>query len=103
MEQTEDVAVSRDAVASVFTERNAVVAAFALLAVRSEWKVGVRLHSVDPEWATLLVDIPGIGCVSWHIPLDDVPADVPRWEGEAEEVPTTLKYERLSKYAGLRF
>jgi hypothetical protein len=102
MEKTEDAdaVVSREAVASVFMERNTLAAAFAVLALRSEWAVGVCLHVVDPEWATLVIELPDIGCVSWHVPLDDVPAEVPRWEGDIEDLMTAEKYERLSEYAG---
>jgi hypothetical protein len=88
--------VSREAVQSVYTERNAVVMAFVLFAMTQGWKGGVKFFDEDPMWPVILIDTPKGQC-SWHVPMETVPSTMPLYEGEWDGHTTEEKYQRLTE------
>lgn len=89
---------------AAFTERNAVLAALARMAVKLGWVVGLADHDPaddawDPEWRTILfVEFP-TGQASWHLHDRDVPlfAGLARYDGAWDGHTTEEKYLRLRR------
>jgi hypothetical protein len=79
----------------VYAERNFVVVAFARVAARLGWRVGVLEDPAEPDWPVLLVDTPK-GQVSWHLTRKEADAaGFGRYDGAWDGHSTAEKYDRL--------
>lgn len=78
----------------IYAERNAVVVAFARLAERSGWTVGLLHDAEEPDWPVLVIDTPG-GQVSWHLKSDEA-RGFGQYPGEWDGHTTEEKYARLA-------
>jgi hypothetical protein len=78
----------------VYAERNAVALGFATLAALVGCKVGTVTDPSEPDWPVLMIDTPQ-GQVSWHFKADELPAEIPPYEGEWDGHDTPEKYTRL--------
>lgn len=93
--------MNEDAINSVYTERNAVVVAFARLAASTGIKVAAYPAEDAPGFHVVYIDLP-TGQVSWHIPDDEsellsiLNTDI-QWDGHG----TPEKYHRLHHFAEL--
>jgi hypothetical protein len=80
----------------VYQERNAVVVALARMAQAAGWTVGQRNDPASEGWPVLYIDTPE-GQVSWHLPQDQMPANIPPYNGEWDGHTTDEKYDRLAR------
>jgi hypothetical protein len=78
----------------VYAERNAVVLAFAAMALSAGWRIGQLADEAEPDWPVLMIDTPA-GQVSWHFRAEDMPDLSPPYPGEWDGHETPEKYERL--------
>ena len=82
-----------------YLDRNMAVQAFALLAQKAGYTVGVKEDPKNPEWPILYIDLP-TGQVSWHLPRHEIiplwpymPIYQAEWDGhDTEEKRTRLYY-----------
>lgn len=82
---------------AAYAERNAVVLAFARMAVMWGWRVGVLRDDAEPDWPVLVIDTHS-GQVSWHFKADELPeGEFDPYPGEWDGHTTPEKYARLAR------
>ena len=57
-----------------YFDRNQAAMAFARLAQKMGWTVGLGRDPQDPDWPVLFVDTPH-GQLSWHLPAGEIVSD----------------------------
>jgi hypothetical protein len=92
-------AMSGGSLDAIYAERNAVILAFAAMAERHGWFVGVSADPNAEGWPVLLVDT-DFGQVSWHLPAGEMPEAIPPYPGEWDGHTTPEKYARLKRVVG---
>jgi hypothetical protein len=86
-----------DELNAAYTERNAVVLAFARCAVMLGWRVGVLHDESEPDWPVLVIDTHA-GQVTWHLKADELRAgEFDPYPGEWDGHDTPEKYARLAR------
>ena len=79
-----------------YFDRNQLAMAFARLAQRRGWTVGIGIDPDEPDWPVLYVDTPE-GQISWHLPRPEIAlADWPEYPGRWDGHNVTEKRRRLA-------
>jgi hypothetical protein len=89
------VAAHTEALHAVYKERGQVVLALARLAQAQGWTVGRMVDAEAPDWPVLMIDTPE-GQISWHFKTDELPLDLPLYDGVWDGHDTEEKYRRLA-------
>lgn len=87
---------------AVYTERNRVVAALARAALLLGGRAGLARDPNEPDWPVVLIDLPGYGQVSWHVPKQEAEtlfAFLGAYPGTYDGHSTEERYERLAAFA----
>jgi hypothetical protein len=84
-----------------YFDRNQAVMAFARLAQKIGWTVGMAHDAAEPDWPVLFVDTPH-GQMSWHLPANEIelsewPAYPGQWDGHTVQE----KRIRLAELIGM--
>ncbi len=77
-----------------YFDRNQSVMAFARLALKLGYHVGLKTDPDEPDWPVLMIDLPG-GQVGWHLPEDEIIGDWPEYSGEWDGHSLKEKRKRL--------
>lgn len=87
---------------AVYTERNRLIAALARAVLIAGGEAGLAGNPEDRKSPVVLIDIPGYGQVSWHLPMAEV-EELFDWlgpyPGEWDGHTTDETYARLDAYA----
>jgi len=80
-----------------YFDRNQAVMAFARLAMRLGYKVGLKTDPSEPQWPVLMIDLP-TGQVGWHLPKDEIVGKWPEYDGEWDGHSLEQKRERIRRF-----
>lgn len=78
-----------------YYDRNQVVEVMAIMASKLENNYGIK--RVNDEWGIVYVDLP-TGQVSYHIPLSNLNAHLPEYQGEWDGHKLDEKRKRMREY-----
>jgi len=87
---------------TVYTERSRVVAGLARAVIAAGGLAGLATDPAEPDWPVVLIDLPGYGQVSWHVPKQEAEtlfAFLGAYPGTYDGHSTEERYERLSAFA----
>src|SRR5690606_7134294 len=87
---------------TVYTERSRVVAGLARAVIAAGGLAGLATDPAEPDWPVVLIDLPGYGQVSWHVPKQEAEtlfAFLGAYPGTYDGHSTEERYERLAAFA----
>jgi hypothetical protein len=86
----------------VYRDRNTAVQLAGVLALALGFKAGVTQDHMEPDWPLIVIELPLVGQISWHMNKSDLATQWPAYSGSWDGHTTKLKIERALAYVTRR-
>lgn len=86
----------------VYRDRNTAVQLAGVLALALGFKAGVTQDHLEPDWPLIVIDLPLVGQISWHMNKSDLATQWPGYSGSWDGHTNKLKIERALAFVTRR-